>query len=58
MATTVVVAAVIVLAVVIVVTIAVTISAAISSAACYILEEIEWAGVVEVGHPLVRGWLG
>jgi hypothetical protein len=25
---------------------------------CYILEEIEWTGVVEVGPPLVCGWLG
>jgi hypothetical protein len=25
---------------------------------CYILEEIEWTGVVEVGGPLVHGWLG
>jgi hypothetical protein len=26
--------------------------------ACYILEEIEWTGAVEVGRPLVRGWPG
>ena len=25
---------------------------------CYILEEIEWTGIVEVGRPLVCGWLG
>jgi hypothetical protein len=25
---------------------------------CYILEEIEWIGIVEVGRPLVCGWLG
>ena len=25
---------------------------------CYILEEIEWTGIVEVGHPLVHGWSG
>jgi hypothetical protein len=25
---------------------------------CHIFEEIEWTGVVEVGHPLVRGWSG
>ncbi len=25
---------------------------------CYILEEIEWTSVVEVGCPLVCGWLG
>jgi hypothetical protein len=29
-----------------------------SSLACYILEEIEWTGVVEVGRPLVCCWLG
>ncbi len=23
---------------------------------CYILKEIEWTGIVEVGHPLVCGW--
>jgi hypothetical protein len=27
-------------------------------APCYILEEIEWIGIVEVGRPLVRGWSG
>jgi hypothetical protein len=26
--------------------------------ACYILEKKEWTGIVEVGHPLVCGWLG
>jgi hypothetical protein len=25
---------------------------------CYILEEIEWTGIVEVGRPLLCGWLG
>ncbi len=25
---------------------------------CYILEEIEWTGIVGVGLPLVCGWLG
>jgi hypothetical protein len=23
---------------------------------CYILEEIEWTGIIEVGRPLVCGW--
>ncbi len=26
--------------------------------ACYILEEKEWTSIVEVGRPLVCGWLG
>jgi hypothetical protein len=26
--------------------------------ACYILEEIEWTGILELGHPLVCGWSG
>ncbi len=33
-------------------------AAAAATAACYILEKIEWTGVVEVGRPLVRGWSG
>jgi hypothetical protein len=29
-----------------------------AATSCYILEEIEWTGIIEVGHPLVCGWSG